>query len=145
MNLIEKAKHAPTAAQTLPAAAQVREVLRALVHASFKKLFNSRSVSKQLETQQSSGAAKAARPTSHQVELINEIFSNQLSVLTGMIHIFDSEAAAIDVRRQPAEKPVSSFIIEHFISETVNNSRNRFCYLQHLALLHLLTCSLELR
>ena len=40
---------------------------------------------------------------------------------------------------------MSSFIIEHFVADTVNNSRNRFCYLQHLALLHLLSQSLELR
>ncbi len=40
---------------------------------------------------------------------------------------------------------MSSIIIEHFIADIVNNSRNRFCYLQHLALLHLLSQSLELR
>ena len=120
--------------------------MRALVQASFKKLFNSRAVNKQLEARKLAGATKAApQPTPHQIKLINEIFSNQLSVLIGMIHIFDSEAASIDVRRHPAEKLVSSFIIEHFVSETVNNTRNRFCYLQHLALLHLLSCSLELR
>jgi len=51
LNLINKAKHAPNAAQPSPAIAQTREVLRALVHASFKKIFNSRAVSKQLEPQ----------------------------------------------------------------------------------------------
>lgn len=46
LNLINKAKHAPNTAQPSAATSQAREFMRALVHASFKKIFNSRAISK---------------------------------------------------------------------------------------------------
>ena len=40
---------------------------------------------------------------------------------------------------------MSTLIVDYFVAETVNNQKNRFCYLQHLALFHLLNQSAELR
>ena len=40
---------------------------------------------------------------------------------------------------------LSDHILDYFISEVINNQRNRYCYLQHLALFQLLQDSKSLR
>jgi len=97
--LLMNANHTPAQASVADPAS-LREILQALVNASFKKFFNSRAVSKSLEPKEApEGEKSAVRPSQQQMKLINEIFASQIIILADLIQIFDKDTAPIDVKR----------------------------------------------
>lgn len=98
--VLMSARQMPTQASAVVDPASVREVVQALVNASFKKFFSSRAVSKSLEPKEvPAGKIHTAQPSQYQSKLINEIFSSQITLLADLIQIFDGDTAIIDIKR----------------------------------------------
>lgn len=76
------------------------------------------------------------------MKLVNQIFENQIQIFKELIEatcqiskVFGN--SLVDAINLPANA-LSEHIIDYFVSEVVENQRNRYCYLQHLAMLLML-------